>query len=306
MENLIIIGSGPAGYTAAIYAARSGHGPLMFAGDQVGGQLVTTTEVDNFPGFPDGILGPDLMAAMRKQAEKFGTKVVEKNVTSVDLKADTKKVIVGEEVYEAKAVIIATGASARRLGIENEKKFYGKGVSACATCDGFFYKGKKVFVVGGGDAAMEEAVFLTKYAESVTIVNRSEVLRASEIMQAKAKANPKISFIMNATVEDILGDAKVASVKLKDAKTGEVKEMLIDGIFTAIGHVPNTKMFEGQLRLDKVGYIIPKNIVATDLPGVFVAGDVADPRYRQAASAAGTGCMAALEVERYFAERKEL
>jgi thioredoxin reductase (NADPH) len=304
MENLIIIGSGPAGYTAAIYAARSGHGPLMFAGDQVGGQLVTTTEVDNFPGFPDGILGPDLMAAMRKQAEKFGTKVVEKNVTAVDLKSDPKKVMVGEEVYEAKAVIIATGASARRLGIENEKKFYGKGVSACATCDGFFYKGKKVIVVGGGDAAMEEAVFLTKYAESVAIVNRSEVLRASEIMQAKAKVNPKISFVMNATVEDILGDTKVTSIKLKDTKTGEVKEMPIDGVFTAIGHVPNTKIFEGWLPLDKVGYIIPKNVVMTDVPGVFVAGDVADPRYRQAASAAGTGCMAALEVERYLSEQK--
>lgn len=304
MENVIIIGSGPAGYTAAIYAGRSGHGPLMFAGEQVGGQLVTTTEVDNFPGFPEGIMGPDLMLALRKQAEKFGTRVVEKNVTGVDLKSDPKKVTVGDETYEAKAVIIATGASAKRLGLESEKRFYGKGVSACATCDGFFFKGKRIIVVGGGDAAMEEAVFLTKYADSVTIVNRGEALRASEIMQERARNNPKISFVMNATVEDILGDAKVTGVKLKDAKTGEIKEMPIDGVFTSIGHTPNTSLFAGQLGLDKVGYIIPKGFVSTELPGVFVAGDVADPRYRQAASAAGTGCMAALEAEHFLAEHK--
>ena len=306
MEQLIIIGSGPAGYTAAIYAARSGHGPLLFAGSEVGGQLMTTTEVDNFPGFPDGIMGPDLMAAMRKQAEKFGTKIIEKNVTAVDLKSKPMKVAVGDEVYETKSVIIACGASARRLGLENEKKLYGKGVSACATCDGFFFKGKKVIVVGGGDAAMEEATFLTKYAASVAIVNRRDVFRASEIMLAKAKADPKISFITNATVEDILGAevGKVTGVKLKNVKINEITELPIDGVFVAIGHVPNTKIFEGQLSLDKVGYIIAKNIVMTDLPGVYVAGDVADARYRQAASAAGTGCMAALEVERFLTDTK--
>jgi thioredoxin reductase (NADPH) len=305
MENLIIIGSGPAGYTAAIYAARSGHGPLMFAGEQVGGQLTTTTEVDNFPGFPDGIMGPELMERLRKQAEKFGTKIVEKNVTAVDLKSDPKKVTVDNETYEAKCVIIATGASARRLGLENEKKLYGKGVSACATCDGFFFKNKKVVVVGGGDAAMEEATFLTKYASSVVMINRSDVFRASEIMQEKAKANPKISFIMNSTVEDVLGveAGKVTGVKLKNSQTGEVTEVATDGVFVAIGHVPNTKIFEGQLTLDKVGYIVPKNIVTTDLAGVFVAGDVADARYRQAASAAGTGCMAAIEAEKFLTEK---
>lgn len=300
MENLIIIGSGPAGYTAAIYSARSGHGPLMFAGEQVGGQLTTTTEVENFPGFPDGIMGPDLMAAMRKQAEKFGAKVVEKNVTAVDLKSDIKKVMVGDEVYEAKAVIIATGASARRLGLAGEEKYYGRGLSACATCDGFFFKNKKVLVVGGGDAAMEEAVFLTKFAESVAIVNRSDAFRASQIMLDKAKASPKIRFIMNATVEEILGETVVTGVKLKDSKVGTVAELPIDGIFTAIGHIPNTKLFAGQLSLDTVGYIVPKGIVTTEISGVFAAGDVADSRYRQAASAAGTGCMAALEAERYL------
>jgi thioredoxin reductase (NADPH) len=300
MEKLIIIGSGPAGYTAAIYAARAELAPIMFAGDAIGGQLMTTTEVENFPGFPDGILGPDLMAAMRRQAEKFGAKIIEKSVTAVDLGSDPKKITVGGEVFEAKTVIIATGASARRLGLPGENKFYGKGLSACATCDGFFYKGKKVIVVGGGDAAMEEANFLTKFAAEVTILVRTEKIRASRIMQERAEANPKIKFIFNASVASYLGEDKITGARVKDNVTGKETDLPIDGIFTAIGHDPNTKIFEGQLPMEK-GYIVPEGFVRTPLPGVFAAGDVADWRYRQAVSAAGTGCMAALEAEKYLA-----
>lgn len=303
MEQVIIIGSGPAGYTAAIYAARAELKPLMFSGDEIGGQLTTTTEVENFPGFPNGILGPDLMDAMRKQAEKFGTRVVEKRVTAVDLKSEPKKVTVGDEVFEAKAVIIATGASARRLGLPGEQAYYGKGLSACATCDGFFYKGKKVIVVGGGDAAMEEAMFLTKFATEVTILVRTENLRASKIMQERAEANAKIKFVFNASIVSYLGEGKITGCRVKNNTTGEETEMAVDGIFTAIGHDPNTKIFEGQLALEK-NYIKPVDFVGTDLPGVFACGDVADWRYRQAISAAGTGCMAALEAEKYLAEHK--
>jgi thioredoxin reductase (NADPH) len=303
MENLIIIGSGPAGYTAAIYAARAELKPLMFSGDEIGGQLITTTEVENFPGFPAGILGPDLMDAMRQQAEKFGTRVVEKRVTAVDLKSEPKKVIVGNETFEAKAVIIATGASARRLGLPGEQIYYGKGLSACATCDGFFYKGKKVIVVGGGDAAMEEAVFLTKFADEVTILVRTENLRASKIMQERAEANPKIKFMFNTSIASYVGEGKITGARVKNNVTNEESEMLIDGIFIAIGHDPNTKLFEGQLTLEK-NYIKPVGFVGTEIPGVYAAGDVADWRYRQAISAAGTGCMAALEAEKYLAEHK--
>ncbi len=303
MENLIIIGSGPAGYTAAIYAARAELSPLMFCGDEIGGQLVTTTEVENFPGFPDGILGPDLMLAMRKQAEKFGTRVVEKRVTSVDLKSTPKKVVVGDETYEAKTVIIATGASARRLNLPDEKKYYGKGLSACATCDGFFYKGKKVIVVGGGDAAMEEASFLTKFATEVTVLVRTDKLRASKIMQERAEANPKIKFVFNASIVAYLGEDKIAGAHVKDNVTGVETDLAAEGIFIAIGHDPNTKIFEGQITLEK-NYIKPAGFVGTDLPGVYACGDVADWRYRQAISAAGTGCMAALEAEKFLAENK--
>ena len=303
MENLIIIGSGPAGYTAAIYAARAELKPLMFCGDEIGGQLITTTEVENFPGFPDGILGPDLMAAMRKQAEKFGTRVVEKRVTAVDFKSSPKKVTVGDEVFEAKSVIIATGASTRRLNLPGEAKYYGKGLSACATCDGFFFKNKKLFVVGGGDAAMEEALFLTKFVSEVTVLVRTDVLRASKIMQERAEANPKIKFMFNASIVGYVGDDKITGARVKNNATNEEKDMPIDGIFIAIGHDPNTKIFEGQLALEK-NYIKPVGFVGTEIPGVYVAGDVADFRYRQAVSAAGTGCMAALEVERFLSEKQ--
>ncbi len=303
MENVIIIGSGPAGYTAAIYAARAELKPLVFTGEEVGGQLMTTTEVENFPGFPEGIVGPDLMANMRKQAEKFGAKVVDKKVTAVDLKSDPKKVTVGSETFEAKAIIIATGASARRLGLPEEKDYYGKGVSACATCDGFFFKGKKVVVIGGGDVAMEEANFLTKYATEVTVLVRDGALNASKIMQERAKGNPKIKFIMNVSVVKILGEGKMSAVRMKNNLTGEESELPADGLFAAIGHAPNTKMFEGQLPLEK-GYIVSENMVRTPIAGVFTAGDVADWRYRQAISAAGTGCMAAIEAERFLAAKE--
>lgn len=303
MENLIIIGSGPAGYTAAIYAARAELNPLMFSGDEIGGQLVTTTEVENFPGFPEGIMGPDLMLAMRKQAEKFGTRVVEKRVTAVDLKSTPKKVTVGDDVFEAKSVIIATGASARRLNLPDERKYYGKGLSACATCDGFFYKGKKVIVVGGGDAAMEEASFLTKFATDVTILVRTEKLRASKIMQERAETNPKIKFVFNASIVSYIGEDKISGARVKDNVTGTETELSAEGIFIAIGHDPNTKIFEGQITLEK-NYIKPVAFVGTDIPGVYACGDVADFRYRQAISAAGTGCMAALEAEKYLAENK--
>ncbi len=299
MEKLIIIGSGPAGYTAAIYAARAELSPLVFSGEEVGGQLMTTTEVENFPGFPKGIMGPDLMAAMREQAEKFGAKIIDKKVTAVDLKSEPKKITVDGEAYEAKAVIIATGASARRLGLPEEKGYYGKGVSACATCDGFFYKGKKVVVVGGGDAAMEEATFLTKFATEVTVIVRDQALNASKIMQERAKANPKIKFVFNSSVVKITGEGKVAAVLLKNNASGEETEMPTDGVFAAIGHEPNTKMFAGQLPVEK-GYLVSENFVRTPLPGVFTAGDVADRRYRQAITAAGTGCMAAIEAEKYL------
>jgi len=301
MENVIIIGSGPAGYTAAIYAARAELKPLMFSGDEIGGQLITTTEVENFPGFPDGVLGPDLMAAMRKQAEKFGTRVVEKRVTAVDFKSSPKKVTVGDEVFETKAVIIATGASARRLNLPGEAKYYGKGLSACATCDGFFFKNKKLFVVGGGDAALEEASFLTKFASEVTVLVRTDVLRASKIMQERAETNPKIKFMFNASIVGYVGDDKITGARVKNNATNEEKDMPIDGIFIAIGHDPNTKIFEGQIALEK-NYIKPVGFVGTEIPGVYVAGDVADFRYRQAVSAAGTGCMAALEAEKFLTE----
>jgi len=303
MENLIIIGSGPAGYTAAIYAGRAELAPLMFSGEEIGGQLMTTTEVENFPGFPDGILGPDLMAAMRKQAEKFGTKIVDKKVTAVDLKSEPKKVTVGDETYETKTVIIATGASARRLNLPGEQKFYGKGLSACATCDGFFYKGKKVIVVGGGDAAMEEATFLTKFASEVTVLVRGESLRASKIMQERAEADPKIKFAYNTNIVNYLGEDKITGARVKNSATGEESDLAADGIFTAIGHDPNTKIFEGQLPMEK-GYVLSENFVRTPIAGVYTAGDVADWRYRQAISAAGTGCMAALEAEKFLAENK--
>ncbi len=302
MRHLIIIGSGPAAYTAAIYAARANLAPLVFEGDALGGQLMTTTEVENFPGFPKGVQGPELMAAMREQAARFGAELAGSTVTAVDFSRRPFVVTAGDRVEEAQAVIISTGASAKRLGLESEKKLYGRGVSACATCDGFFFKNKDVVVVGGGDSAMEESLFLTRFAKMVTVLVRSDKLRASKIMQERAMADPKIAFKWNVEVTDVLGVEvnRVTGVKLRDTATGAVSEMPVDGVFAAIGHAPNTELFKGQIELDKVGYVVTKNGSETSVPGVFAGGDVRDYKYRQAVTAAGTGCMAALDAQRYL------
>lgn len=305
MRNLIIIGSGPAGYTAAVYAARAELAPLVFEGDEIGGQLITTTEVENFPGFANGIMGPDLMVEMKKQAARFGTELVSERVTKVDFSARPFKVWSGERMEEAQSVIIATGASAKRLGLESEKALYGRGVSACATCDGFFFKGKEVVIVGGGDAAMEEAMFLTRFATKVSVIVRTEALRASKIMQERAKANPKISFIWNSEVKEVLGVAenKVTGVKLFNNQTNETTDFRADGLFVAIGHAPNVALFKDVLDLDEKGYLKTKpGSTATNIPGVFACGDVQDWRYRQAVTAAGTGCMAALDAQHFLEE----
>jgi thioredoxin reductase (NADPH) len=303
-ENLIIIGSGPSGYTAAMYAARENLAPLMISGFTKGGQLMLTTTVDNYPGFPDGIQGPDLMELMRKQAEKFGTRFVDDDVASVRLDKRPFEVVVGEKTYYSNAVIISTGASSNWMGLESEKRLIGKGVSSCATCDGFFMKGKDVIVVGGGDSAMEEALFLTKFANSVTIIHRREVFRASKIMQDKVMQNPKIKILWDCAIEEVLGKDKVEGVKLNQLKTGEKAEMKIDGIFVAIGHSPNTNFLQGQLELDVRGYIITTDEVKTKIEGVFAAGDVVDHLYRQAITAAGSGAKAAIEARSYLYQIK--
>lgn len=303
MEHVIIIGSGPAGYTAALYAARANLSPLLFSGAEPGGQLTTTTDVENYPGFPKGIQGPELVLAMREQAERFGTRVLDDAVTAVDFSQRPFTVTSPSGTYQAQTIIIATGASAKRLGIESEKALYGKGVSACATCDGFFFKNKKVIVVGGGDSAMEEATFLTRFASQVTVVHRRAELRASKIMQERARKNPKIDFVWNSAIEEILGAdvGHVTGVKIKNIETGDVSERSIDGVFAAIGHEPNTKLFAGQIELDAKGYIVTKpGSSATSVPGVFAGGDVMDARYRQAVTAAGTGCMAAIDAEKFI------
>ncbi len=304
-RNLIIIGSGPAGYTAAVYAARAELKPLMFEGHEPGGQLMTTTEVENFPGFPQGVLGPELMAKMKEQAQRFETEIISDFVESVDLSARPYKVAAGGQTYETRSIIISTGATARRLGLESEKALYGKGVSACATCDGFFFKGKNVAIVGGGDSAMEEANFLTRFAEKVYLIHRRDSFRASKAMQQRTFDNPKIEVVWNTAVEEILGVdvGHVTGVKLKDTVTGETREMALDGVFAAIGHEPNTSLFKGVVDMDEKGYIktVPGS-ARTNLPGVFAAGDVQDSRYRQAITAAGSGCMAALEAEKFLAE----
>jgi thioredoxin reductase (NADPH) len=300
-RDVIIIGSGPAGLTAAIYTARANLKPLVVEGLQAGGQLMLTTDVENYPGFPEGIVGPDLMAKFREQAERFGAEFLTADVDEVDLAATPKRVRIGGRDEFARTVIISTGAQARMLGLPNEHALLGHGVSTCATCDGFFFRGHDIAVIGGGDSALEEANFLTRFADKVTLVHRRKELRASKIMQDRAFANPKIEFLWNSTVVDVKGDGRVSALEVKDSETGSITELPVTGVFVAIGHDPNTKLFTGQLELDPGGYIVTKSgTTFTSIPGVFAAGDVQDHIYRQAITAAGSGCMAALETERYL------
>lgn len=300
-SDLVIVGSGPAGYTAAIYAARANLEPLLIEGYQSGGQLMLTSDVENYPGFPEGILGPEMMDRFRKQAQRFGTKFLQKDVTSVDFKSKVLKVFCGEDCIEGKAVIIATGASANWLNIPSEQKLLGKGVSSCATCDGAFFKGEELVVVGGGDSAMEEALFLTKFASHVTVVHRRDKLRASKIMADRAQAHEKIDFVWNSTVEEVLGETGVQGVRVKN-QSGEESQIECAGLFIAIGHSPNTDFLKGQIELDSKGYMVLPELptTKTTIPGVFSAGDVHDSIYRQAITAAGSGCRAAIDAERYL------
>jgi thioredoxin reductase (NADPH) len=302
-RKVIIIGSGPAGYTAAIYAARANLAPLMFTGLQSGGQLMLTTLVENYPGFVDGVMGPEMMETFRKQADRFGTEMVAEDVTSVDFSRRPFTVSAGAQAWASHTVIIATGASAKLIGLENELKLMGRGVSTCATCDGFFFKDQDIMVVGGGDSAMEEALYLSRLGRSVTVVHRRDALRASKIMQERAFKNPKIAFVWDTAVDDVLDPArgKVTAVKLRNVKTGALTEQSVDGLFVAIGHQPNTQIFRGQVDLLPNDYIeVRSGTSETSVPGVFAAGDVQDFTYRQAVTAAGSGCMAALEAERYL------
>ncbi|MEI7741430.1 MAG: thioredoxin-disulfide reductase [bacterium] len=304
-EKLIILGSGPAGLTAAIYASRASLNPLVIEGADPGGQLMTTTEVENFPGFENGIMGPELMAVMRKQAERFGTRFEIGNVAEVDFSGKVLTLKTNSKTFECESLIISTGASAKWLGLPSETRLRGKGVSACATCDGFFFKNKDIAVVGGGDSAMEEAIFLTRFANSVTIIARGDKLRASKTMQDRAHKNPKIKWLWNSVIDEVLGETVMTGLKIKNTVTGEMNEITMQGLFLAIGHEPNTKLFQGKIELDEKGYIKVKPFsTETGIPGVFAAGDVADHKYRQAISAAGTGCMAALDAERYLANKE--
>ena len=302
--DVIIIGAGPAGYTAGIYCSRARHDTLLISGILPGGQLMNTTDVENYPGFDQGIMGPDLMLTMRKQTERMGTKIIDDEVTSVDFKNNPLKVSTASSAFEANSVIVCTGANPRKIGLEGEQTFAGKGVSYCATCDGPFFKNQELVVVGGGDSAMEEATFLTKFASTVHIVHRRDEFRASKIMQERALANEKIKVHFNYTVEDIQGDQKFQKVILKNVKNDEKVTLEAGGLFVAIGHEPNSKILEGQVELDTNGYVVLKNNTETSIPGVFCAGDVHDHRYRQAVTAAGFGCMAAIDADKYLAEQK--
>jgi len=303
MRNMVIIGSGPAGLTAAVYAARANLFPLLIEGKEPGGQLTLTTLVENYPGFAEGIMGPQLMDEMRKQAMRFGAEIVKGFVHAVKLKEHPFRVYYGDDEVVTKSVVISTGSSAKLIGIESEMQLMGHGVSTCATCDGFFFRGKEIAVVGGGDSAMEEAIFLTKFATKVSVIHRRDTLRASKIMQDRAFANPKILFVWNTVVDDVLGarHAGVSGLRLRNIKTQELSELNVDGLFVAIGHNPNTEIFRGQIQLDDRGYIKTQpNSTRTHIPGVFACGDVQDPVFRQAITAAGTGCMAAMEAEKWL------
>ena len=302
LENVIILGSGCAGLTAAIYTARANLNPLLIEGTQIGGQLATTTDVENYPGFPKGIMGPELMEQMKAQAERFGTRFITGDATVVNVKTSPFAVEVEDQKFSSKTVIIATGASAVYLGLESEKALLGHGLSACATCDGFFFKEKEVVVIGGGDTAMEESLFLTKFAKKVTVIHRRDQLRASKFMQKRAKENPKIHWIWNSVVTDILDPAqkKVIGVRIRDTQDSQEKDVACDGVFIAIGHRPNTGFLKGQVDLDEKGYLILKERTQTSVPGVFGCGDIHDIRYKQAVTAAGWGCMAAIDCERYL------
>ncbi len=302
LHDVIIIGSGAAGYTAAIYACRAGRKTLLLAGSIPGGQLMITSDVENFPGFPQGILGPELMENLRKQAERFGPEIVYDDVSKVDFRSGPFTVTAGTHTYQGRAVIIATGANAKWLEIPSEAKFKGKGVSSCATCDGFFFKDKEVIVVGGGDTALEEASFLANITGKVTVIHRRDKLRASQIMQDRVMSNPKIQFVWDSRVREVLGDQKVTGVRLENVKTGKETTLNTNGVFVAIGYEPNTHVFKGAIELDAKGYIVTKHETETNIPGVFAAGDVRDYRYRQAITAAADGCKAAIDADRFLAE----